>query len=82
MPEESSVSGFRPPPDDAERTRDFFARHGGPAKVPPRREQNDDGLSGWSETEAADGWVLRCDWSRLNEVEEIQYSELHGPKRT
>jgi hypothetical protein len=80
--ESASVVGFEPPSDDADRTRDFFARHGGPATVPPRHGQSSGGLQGWSETQAADGWVLRCEWSRLNEVEEIKYSEILSSKRS
>jgi hypothetical protein len=30
------------------------------------------------ETEAADGWVLRCDWSRSGTVEEMKYSEIRS----
>jgi hypothetical protein len=82
MQEDSSSTGFKPPSDDPERMRDFLARHGGPSKEPPRRSQSSGGLEGWSETQAADGWVLRCDWSRLSEVEEIQYSEVLSSKRT
>jgi hypothetical protein len=76
--QESPATGFEPPSDDAERMRDFLARHGGPATVPPRHGQSNGGLAGWSETQAADGWVLRCEWSRLSEVEEIKYSEIRG----
>jgi hypothetical protein len=72
----SSSAGFEPPPDDADRMSDFLARHGGPAAVPPRRGESNGGLAGWSETPAADGWILRCDWSRLSEVEEFRYSEI------
>jgi hypothetical protein len=79
MQQESPSTGFDPPSDDVERTRDFLARHGGPGK-PARRGQSSGGLEGWSETQAADGWVLRCDWSRLNEVEEIKYSEIPSAK--
>jgi hypothetical protein len=80
MSEESST-GFEPPPDDAERTRDFFLRHGGPGSNAPRHGESSGGLEGWFETEAADGWVLRCDWSRLASVEEIKYAEVRSSKR-
>ena len=82
MPEDATTSGFEPPSDEADRTRDFLARHGGPAGSPPRRGQSDGGLQGWSETEAADGWILRCDWSRLGTVEEIKYAEIRSSKRS
>jgi hypothetical protein len=81
MSRDSSTTGFEPPPDDAERTRDFLARHGGPGANAPRSGESMGGLEGWSETEAADGWVLRCDWSRLASVEEIKYSEERSSKR-
>ena len=80
MAEEISTSGFRPPADDADRTRDFLARHGGPGAAPAREGQSSGGLEGWLETEAADGWILRCDWSRLGSVEEIRYSEIRSQK--
>jgi hypothetical protein len=82
MSEDSTTTGFRPPADDADRTRDFLARHGGPASAPTRLGQSDGGLQGWSETEAADGWILRCDWSRLGTVEEIKYAEIRSSKRS
>jgi hypothetical protein len=80
MQEDAHTTGFQPPPDDEDRRRDFLARHGGPAGVPPRCGETDGGLAGWSETEAADGWILRCDWSRLPGVEEIRYSEIRDSK--
>ena len=80
MPDDSPTTGFRPPADDADRTRDFLERHGGPGTEPPRHAQSNGGLDGWVETEAADGWILRCDWSRLAVVEEIRYTEVRSPK--
>jgi hypothetical protein len=82
MPEDSSTTGFKPPPDDADRTRDFLSRHGGPGSSPPRSGQSNGGLQGWSETEAADGWILRCDWSRFATVEEVKYSEIRSSNPT
>lgn len=72
-PQESS--GLRPPPDDEDRVKDFFARHGGPGKA-PRRFGGQDWMRGWSEIDALDGHVLRCDWSRMGSREEITYSEV------
>jgi hypothetical protein len=73
--DESSSSGLEPPADDADRISDFFARHGGPGRA-ARHGESSGGLEGWSEIGAADGCILRCDWSRLGTVEEIKYSEI------
>jgi hypothetical protein len=62
-------------PDDGDRIRDFWARHGGPAA---RRSNAGDivaGVSGWSEVYAADGYVLRCEWSRMGSRQEMQFTE-------
>jgi hypothetical protein len=81
MSEDAAATGFRPPPDDADRTREFLERHGGAASTALRRGERSGGLEGWFETEAADGWVLRCEWSRLGSVEEIKYTEVRAPDR-
>ncbi len=65
-----------PPPDDDDRIRDFFSRHGGPGKTPRRSGQSEGGLKGWSEIQAGDGHVLRCDWSLSGTLEEVKYSEV------
>lgn len=62
--------------DRDERELDFFARHGGPATRPARKERSAGGEQGWSEVYANDGYVLRCDWSRFGTREEMKYTEL------
>ena len=60
--------------DNDDRIRDFWARHGGPA---PRRDAGEivAGLCGWSEVYAADGYALRCEWSRIGGRQEMQFIE-------
>ena len=63
-------------PDREDRIADFLARHGGKgAKVPCERDLQG-GTSGWAEVYAADGYTLRCDWSRLGTEENMNYSEI------
>jgi hypothetical protein len=50
--------------DHQERVDDFMKRHGGPASSPRRHGRLDSGYRGWSEIDAADGYVLRTEWSR------------------
>jgi len=62
-------------PDSSDRIEDFLARHGGPAA---RRGDAGDtvaGISGWSEVYAADGSILRCDWSRFGGKQEMKFTE-------
>jgi hypothetical protein len=63
-------------PDDEDRIRDFLSRHGGPGKRVRRAGESAEGMRGWSEVYAEDGYVLRCDWSRMGSREEMQYSEI------
>jgi hypothetical protein len=63
-------------PDDEDRIRDFLARHGGPGNRENRAGESAEGMRGWSEVYAGDGYVLRCDWSRMGSREEMQYSEI------
>ena len=65
-------------PDGEDRVEDFLARHGGPGSAPARGNINP--ALGWSEVYAADGYTLRCDWSREGTKEEMKFSEL--PPRT
>jgi hypothetical protein len=61
--------------DNGDRIRDFWARHGGPAA---RRNNAGDiiaGVSGWSEVYAADGYTLRCEWSRIGSRQQMQFTE-------
>jgi hypothetical protein len=67
-------------PDSQDRIRDFMDRHGGPGS--PRRQATEPaGDRGWYEIYAADGYRLRCDWSRLGGREELKFSEI-GPHKT
>lgn len=67
-------------PDSEERIQDFLSRHGGPGAA--RRQAVDAaGLAGWYEVYAADGYRLRCDWSRMGSREELQFAEI-GPRQT
>jgi len=63
-------------PDADERIRDFLSRHGGAGTPSARDELHPSGDSGWSEIYAADGYVLRCDWSRIGSREEMRFAEL------
>jgi hypothetical protein len=62
--------------DDETRIRDFFLRHGGAGGRPLRRGESEEGLMGWSELAAADGHILRCDWSRQGSRTEMRYREI------
>lgn len=63
-------------PDRRERIRDFLDRHGGPAAVPSVNDTEAEGLSGWSEVYAADGFKLRCDWTELGGRTELKFVEI------
>jgi hypothetical protein len=63
-------------PDRDERIEDFLMRHGGAGPRDMRRGSGESGLRGWSEVYAADGYTLRCDWSRVGGREEMSFSEL------
>ncbi len=63
-------------PDRDERIRDFFARHGGPGASAEHKGESQGGVQGWSEVFAADGYKLRCDWSRFGSREKMRYSEI------
>jgi hypothetical protein len=74
MPPSENAEGGESP-DNGDRIRDFWARHGGPAA---RRSNSGDiiaGVSGWSEVYAADGYTLRCEWSRMGSLQEMQFTE-------
>ncbi len=71
-------------PDSQDRIRDFLVRHGGPSPQPRREQVSESGVRGWSEVYAADGYRLRCDWSRMGSREEMSFSEIapnHDSKR-
>ena len=58
------------------RVAQFLARHGGPAANAEREEQDAAGTRGWSEVYAADGYALRCEWSRIGTRTELQFLEV------
>jgi hypothetical protein len=62
-------------PDNGDRIRDFYARHGGPAARQGSAAETVPGVSGWSEVYAADGYTLRCDWSRSGSLHRMQFNE-------
>jgi hypothetical protein len=61
--------------DSDDRIREFLERHGGPGARKANVVVDVGGLSGWSEVYAADGYTLRCDWSRMGEHQEMKFSE-------
>jgi hypothetical protein len=61
--------------DSEDRVQDFFARHGGPGASPACAGKINP-MRGWSEVYAADGYTLRCDWSRIGTREQMEFSEL------
>lgn len=61
--------------DDEDRIRDFLARHGGRAARGERAGEIVAGVCGWSEVYAADGYALRCEWSRIGGRQEMQFIE-------
>lgn len=63
-------------PDSQDRIREFLARHGGPSPQPNRKGTTEPGVRGWSEVFAADGYRLRCDWSRAGSRAEMKFSEI------
>jgi hypothetical protein len=65
--------------DSDERVRDFWSRHGGPAARRRSEGVFVAGNSGWSEVYAADGYIQRCEWSRLGSKQEMQYTERPPP---
>jgi hypothetical protein len=62
-------------PDSQDRIRDFLDRHGGPG-APRRAGTQASGYSGWYEIYAADGYCLRCEWSRTGTREELKFFEI------
>ena len=73
---ESVSSDCDSSPDSADRIRDFLARHGGSATTPRREEKIPSGDGGWYEVYAADGYRLRCEWSRIGSRAEFKFSEV------
>jgi hypothetical protein len=63
-------------PDRAERIQDFLSRHGGQGPRAAHSEEIAPEVQGWSEVYAADGYTLRCEWSRFGTHEDMKYSEI------
>jgi len=62
-------------PDADDRVQDFWKRHGGPGARRNSEGTTSPGSSGWSEVYAADGYTLRCEWSRMGSRQEMRYTE-------
>ena len=65
--------------DHQDRVADFMRRHGGPAREACRQGRMDAGYRGWSELYAADGYVLRTEWSRYELRGTLNVSEIAPP---
>jgi hypothetical protein len=61
--------------DSNDRIQEFLARHGGSGSRKPSSATDVSRLSGWSEVYAADGYTLRCDWSRMGDRQEMKFTE-------
>jgi hypothetical protein len=72
--DEGSPEGFSA--DHQDRVADFMNRHGGPAPAAGRSGRMDAGYRGWSELYAADGYVLRTEWSRYELRGTMNVSEI------
>jgi hypothetical protein len=62
--------------DGEERIADFFARHGGPGLIHESEGNREQHTLGWSEVFAADGYKLRCEWSKAGTKTEMRFSEI------
>jgi hypothetical protein len=62
--------------DGEERIADFFARHGGPGRIHEMEGSREQHTLGWSEVFAADGYKLRCEWSKAGTKTEMNFSEI------
>jgi hypothetical protein len=67
--------------DDAERVRDFLARHGGTGSNEGSGGELDYGARRWSEVYAADGYTLRCEWSKVGGEIHMKFIEI-APEST
>jgi hypothetical protein len=65
--------------DGEDRIADFLARHGGSANREEREGDVAQHSQGWSEVYAADGYRLRCDWSRVGSMTKMSFCEIPPP---
>jgi hypothetical protein len=65
--------------DGEDRIADFLSRHGGPANRQEREGDMALHSRGWSEVYAADGYKLRCDWSRMGSMTKMSFAEIPPP---
>ena len=64
IPDPSSSDDMALQSDLEDRVRDFLHRHGDAEPAQRRTGTLDQGLRGWAEIRARDGYVLRIEWSR------------------
>ncbi len=67
--------------DHGDRVAEFMRRHGGPTDIASRNARMESGCQGWSEIYAADGYVLRVEWSRFELRRTMRVFELRPSKR-
>ena len=62
--------------DGEMRIAEFLARHGGPTARREREGDMQHHTRGWSEVYAADGYRLRCEWSKVGARIELSFVEI------
>jgi hypothetical protein len=62
--------------DGDERIAEFLARHGGPGLIHKTEGNGQQDTLGWSEVFAADGYKLRCEWSKAGTKTQMNFSEI------
>ncbi len=87
-PEESAKCDLDPlewpeaaSPDHRLRVAEFMRRHGGPSDIASRSERMESGCRGWSEIYAADGYILRVEWSSFELRTAMRVFELRPAER-
>jgi hypothetical protein len=58
------------------RIAEFLARHGGAGARREREGDLQQHTLGWSEVYAADGYRLRCEWSKMGGRLEMSFAEI------
>jgi hypothetical protein len=66
--------------DDLERIGEFKKRHGGLIDSASRNGRFESGCGGWSEIYAADGYVLRVEWSQSEMRGAMRVFEFRAPQ--